>query len=106
MAYGYSLGGYQSLYFASVLDCRILALATRLSIHPHSGKKKIVKKYKMRHKLNIDKNKKIHAFIAYDTNNKQHRKYVIDKVHPRFPNAEVISIPYGGHGIAPHLLKS
>lgn len=106
MAYGYSLGGYQALYFASVLDCRILALAPRLSIHPHSGNKKIVEKYKMRHKLNLDKNTKIQPVIAYDPKNKQDRKYVIDKVLPSFPNAEVISIPYGGHGLAPHLLKS
>lgn len=36
IAYGFSLGAYGALYYTSPVNCRILALSPRLSIHPQS----------------------------------------------------------------------
>src|SRR5699024_2966618 len=49
IAYGHSLGGYLSLYYASNLNCRILSLAPRLSIHPKFGRKSFVNEYPFNH---------------------------------------------------------
>src|SRR5699024_9444744 len=43
IAYGFSLGAYLALYFTSNLNCRILAIAPRISAHPVYGKKGVIK---------------------------------------------------------------
>lgn len=105
MAYGFSLGAYNALYFASLINCRILAFSPRLSIHPKFGRTKIIPKYTMKHNLSLPYNKDIEPIIVYDPKNALDNKYIKGGVLPFFPNAKLIKIPYGGHGIAPHLLK-
>lgn len=105
MAYGFSLGAYHTLYFASLLDCRILAISPRLSIHPIYGRKKIIPNYKMKHKVTLSKNKNIAPIIVYDPQNALDKYYIEEGILPRFPNAILIKIPYGGHGLAPQMLQ-
>ncbi len=105
MAYGFSLGAYNALYFASILNCRILALAPRLSIHPIYGRTKIIPSFKMEHELSFPPNDAIAPIIVFDPKNALDNRYVNESVLKSFPNATLVKLPYGGHGIAPHLLK-
>lgn len=105
MAYGFSLGAYNALYFASLLNCRILALSPRLSIHPVYGRTKIIPKFKMKHNLSFPPNDTISPILVYDPKNALDNRYINESVLKSFPKAELVKIPYGGHGIAPHLLK-
>ena len=105
MAYGFSLGAYNALYFASLLHCRILAYSPRLSIHPQFGRTKIIPKFEMKHDLAHPYNDKITPIIVYDPKNDLDHTYIQKSVLKSFPNAKLVKIPYGGHGIAPHLLK-
>jgi len=105
MSYGFSLGAYNALYFASRLDCRILAYSPRLSIHPEFGRVKIIPKFEMKHELIHPYNEDISPVIVYDPQNKLDHKYIQNSVLTSFPQAHIVKIPYGGHGIAPHLLK-
>lgn len=106
MAYGFSLGAYHTLYFATLLDCRVLAISPRLSIHPEFGRTKIIPKYKMHHKLNFEPNDKVEPIIVYDPKNSLDKNYITNGIIPYFSNTKIVNIPYGGHGIAPHLLKT
>lgn len=105
MAYGFSLGAYHTLYFASLLDCRILAISPRLSIHPIYGRTKIIPNYKMEHNIDLPENKNIEPIIVYDPQNALDKYYIEKGVLPQFPNAILIKIPYGGHGLAPQMLQ-
>jgi len=105
MAYGFSLGAYNALYFASLLNCRILAYSPRLSIHPQFGRTKIIPKFEMKHDLTHPYNDEITPIIVYDPKNDLDHTYIQKNVLKSFPNAKLVTIPYGGHGIAPHLLK-
>src|SRR5699024_10437675 len=105
IAYGFSLGAYLALYFTSNLNCRILAIAPRISAHPVYGKKGVIKKEDFNHKLFIDKNRNISPVILFDRRNKMDNKYINEQLKQVFPNGRFIEIPYGGHGMAKHLLN-
>lgn len=105
LAYGFSLGAYNALYFSSLLNCRILSISPRLSIHPKYGRKNIMSKYKMKQNVEMPKNKFIQPIIVFDPKNKLDNKYINEGILPYFPKASLIKVPYGGHGMAPHLLK-
>ncbi|MBS4218960.1 tetratricopeptide repeat protein [Bacillus sp. FJAT-49711] len=104
-AYGFSLGAYAALYYGSVFDCRILALSPRLSIHPKLGKKDVIPNHKFNHSLFPVYNERISPVIVYDPINNLDRTYVQRNTEQSFPNAKLVKIPYGGHGMAPHLLR-
>ncbi|KYG30886.1 tetratricopeptide repeat protein [Alkalihalobacillus trypoxylicola] len=103
-SYGYSLGAYAAIYYTSKLECKILALSPRLSIHSEFGKKNLRGK-RFLHDTHFEKNERIEPIIVYDPKNKQDRKYINEGIKPFFPNACFIESPYSGHGVAPHLLK-
>lgn len=105
IAYGFSLGAYTALYYSSIVDCRILAISPRISIHPIYGKKQVIPKYDFKHKLNLPYNERISPIIVYDPKNKLDNHYTNKEVLKAFPNAQLIKVPYGGHGMAPHLLQ-
>lgn len=105
IAYGHSLGGYTSLYYASNLDCRILSLAPRISVHPLYGSSSIIKKHVFEHHLEHNFNDRIKPIIVYDPKNKMDNTYVKEALLTAYPNAETIELTYGGHGIARHLLR-
>lgn len=105
IAYGHSLGGYTSLYYASNLDCRILSLAPRISAHPVYGSSSIIKKHVFEHHFEHNFNDKIKPIIVYDPKNKMDNTYVKEALLTAYPNAETIELTYGGHGIARHLLR-
>src|SRR5699024_9687470 len=105
MDYGFSLGAYNAQYITSLLHCRILAYSPRSSIHAHLGRTKIIHKYEMKHDLAHPYNDKITPIIVYDPKNDLDHTYIQKSVLKSFPNAKLVKIPYGGHGIAPHLLK-
>ncbi|MFA8439503.1 tetratricopeptide repeat protein [Pueribacillus sp. YX66] len=106
VAYGYSLGGYCALYYGSSIDrCTILSLAPRLSIHPRYGKPEEIEKFKFKHSLKLPSNLSVNPIIAYDPKQKMDNTFVKEEIVQAFPNAELVEIPYGGHGIAPHLLR-
>ena len=105
MAYGFSLGAYHTLYFASLLDCRILSISPRLSIHPEFGRTKVIPKHKMEHNISLPTNKNISPIIVYDPKNALDKNYIENGVLSSFPNAKLVTIPYVGHGLAPQLLK-
>lgn len=103
MCYGFSLGAYQALYHASHLNCRILAISPRLSIHPKYGKPKVAAKHPLKHELEFTKNEKIEPVIFYDPKNTIDRRFMDNGIRPYFPNAKIIKMPYAGHMIAPYL---
>lgn len=103
MSYGFSLGAYNSLYFASLLNCRILAISPRLSIHPIYGRTKIIPKYDFKQNISLPNNESISPIIVFDPKNKLDNRYVHKEVIKAFPNSILIKVPYAGHGVAPHL---
>jgi len=105
IAYGYSLGAYTALYFASIINCRILAISPRLSIHPIYGRENIIPKYDFKHNISFKYNPKISPIIVYDPKNIIDNTYVQEEVLQSFPNAKLVKVPYGGHGMAPHLSR-
>src|SRR5699024_11586427 len=50
-------------------------------------------------------NKDISHIIVYDPKNELDNTYINRGIIPYFPKSVLIKVPYGGHGIAPHLLK-
>lgn len=106
VAYGFSLGAYNTLYFASLLECRILAISPRLSIHPIYGRTKIIPKYEFNQNISLPYNKNIAPIIVFDPKNNLDNRYVYEEVLSAFPNAKLIKTPYAGHGVAPHLSKT
>src|SRR5699024_8430706 len=103
MSYGFSLGAYNTLYFASRLNCRILALAPRLSIHPTFGKTKVIPKHTFNQELQFKLNKDIAPIIVYDSKNPLDNRFINEGVIPYFTNAQLIKLNYSGHGVAPYL---
>lgn len=103
-AYGYSLGAYSVIYYTSRLDCKILALSPRLSIHPDFGKEEQKGKGFL-HEKSFKQNNRIEPIIVFDPKNKLDKKFINDGIKPYFPNAHFIELPYSGHGMAPHLLN-
>lgn len=103
MAYGFSLGAYNALHFASLLDCRILAFSPRLSIHPIYGRTKIIPKFEMKQDLTQPDNDRISPIIVYDPKNKLDHRYIHEHLLKAFPRTRLIKHPYGGHGVVPHL---
>src|SRR5699024_8710877 len=95
IAYGFSLGAYSALYYTSLLNCRILSLAPRLSIHPRYGRKNYISKYEFKHNLSIGYNDSISHVIVYDPKNKIDNNFVTREVMESFPNAHLVKIPYG-----------
>src|SRR5699024_1992289 len=85
IAYGHSLGGYLSLYYASNLNCRILSLAPRLSIHPKFGRKSFVNEYPFNHNESNNYNDKISPIVVYDPKSPVDNKYVNEEVLKKFP---------------------
>lgn len=105
IAYGYSLGAYAALYYASNVYCRILAISPRLSIHPKYGKRNLKKEYTFLHNTTNNFNEKISPIIVYDPKNKLDHRYVQKELLKSFPNSKLVEVKYGGHGMAPHLLQ-
>lgn len=105
IAYGFSLGGYAALYYASNLNCRILAISPRLSIHPEYGRRAFQGRHKFLHNLSHNYNERISPIIVFDPKNKVDNTYVQGELVQSFPKLHLVEIPYGGHGMAPHLLK-
>lgn len=104
IAYGHSLGAYSALYFGSTINCRILAMAPRISIHPTYGRN-IESKYTFKHNLKHTFNDQIYPIIVYDPKSPLDNTYIEEEVLRAFPNSELVKLPYGGHGIARHLLR-
>lgn len=105
VAYGYSLGGYTSLYYGSSINCTILSLAPRLSIHPVYGKSEEKSEAKFKHSLSLPYNSTIAPIVVYDPKQKLDNRFVVEEVLKAYPNSVPVKLPYGGHGIAPHLLR-
>lgn len=103
-AYGFSLGGYTSLYYASALKCDILALSPRLSAHPIFGKGKYPKEL-FTHGLNFPYNEEISPVIVYDPKDRRDNRFIEENIKPAFPHARYIKTDYSGHATAPYLLK-
>src|SRR5699024_11080751 len=69
------------------------------------GKKNVRGKHKFVHNQYNTYNDKISPIIIYDSKNALDNTYVHDELLEAFPNASLIDVNYGGHGMAPHLLK-
>lgn len=100
IAYGFSLGGYSALYYGSSLNCDILALSPRNSIHPVYGSKK-EKFNEFNHYLNQKMNDNITPVIAYDPKNKIDKNYIQNELKRAYPNGVFLGFPFVGHRIAP-----
>lgn len=105
IAYGYSLGAYSAFYYTSNFDCRILAISPRQPIHPKYGDPKEIPKFEFKHELTQPYNGVISPIIAYDPKNKLDSAYVKKQLKQTYPNAKLVDLPYGGHGMARHLLR-
>lgn len=105
ISYGFSLGAYCAIYYTGVLDCTILALAPRLSVHPVYGRAVEKGKMPFHHNLQLKKCPDVRPIIVYDPKDKLDRPFVNNEVLKAYPNAHLVKIPYGGHSMAPHLLR-
>lgn len=105
VAYGFSLGAYNALYYASLINCRILSISPRLSIHPKHGRKNIMSKHEFKDNESLPYNEEATPVVVYDPKNKIDNAYIQNEVLKQYPNTILIEINYGGHGMAPHLLK-
>lgn len=103
IAYGASLGAYQALYYTSALNCRVLSLSPRLSVHPKYGKEDVIAKETFRHTFEIPTNAKISPIILFDPKNKMDRKFMNQGLKQSFPNGRFVEFPYGGHKMTTHL---
>lgn len=105
ISYGFSLGAYMVIYYTGALDCTILSLAPRLSIHPVYGKKREIGKEPFHHHLRLRENEYVKPIIVYDPKDKIDYPFIKHEVLQAYPNAHLVKIPYGGHSMAPHLLR-
>lgn len=105
IAYGFSLGAYAALYYTASLECRILALAPRLSIHPVYGRKHLIGVSPFFHDLKLRRNSNIKPIIVYDPKNKIDYNFIHNEAVKAYPKASLVKVPYGGHSMAPHLLR-
>lgn len=106
VAYGYSLGAYNALYYASLINCRIYSMSPRLSIHPIYGRASKIGKYQFKDNLSLPYNNEIAPIVVYDPKNKVDKRYIQNEVLKQFPKTKVIEISYGGHAMAHHLLRT
>ncbi|WP_054705557.1 hypothetical protein [Bacillus sp. JCM 19041] len=104
LAYGFSLGGYTSLYYASALNCEILALSPRISAHPIFGKGEYPRE-SFTHELTFPYNEDISPVIVYDPKDKRDNRFIEENIKRAFPRARYIRTNYSGHATAPYLLK-
>src|SRR5699024_4002225 len=51
----------------------------------------------------LPENKNISPIIVYDPKNVLDNNYINNEVRKRYPNANIVEIPYGGHGTATYL---
>ncbi|CAM3955057.1 tetratricopeptide repeat protein [Mesobacillus thioparans] len=100
LAYGFSLGGYTSLYFASSLNCEILSLSPRNSAHPVYGSKKNMA---FNHDLSHPINSAISPVIVYDPKDRTDQKYIESELRVSYPNAVFYECRFAGHRTAPYL---
>src|SRR5699024_3912185 len=105
VAYGFSLGACSALYYSSLINCRILSIAPRLSIHPIYDRKNYISKYKFLDNKSLPYNSKISPIVVYDPKNKVDNNYIKSEIVRQYPNTILIEVKYGGHGMAPHLLR-
>lgn len=105
ISYGFSLGAYSALYYTGNLDCQILALSPRLSIHPIYGKKSLIGKIPFYDNLRLSRNEDISPIIVYDPKNTMDNAYVNNEVLIAYPDAQLVKIPYTGHRMGPNLLQ-
>lgn len=106
VAYGYSLGAYNTLYYASLINCRIYSLAPRLSIHPVYGRSHIIPKHRFEDNESLPYNDMISPIVVYDPKNKIDKRYIQNEVLTQLPKSIIIEIKYGGHAMAHHLLRT
>lgn len=105
ISYGFSLGAYSVIYYTGALDCTILSLAPRLSIHPVYGKKAEIGETPFHHNLSLRKNEHVKPIIVYDPKDKIDYLFIKNEVLKAYPQAHLVKIPYGGHSMGPHLLR-
>lgn len=105
ISYGFSLGAYCAIYYTGVLNCTILALAPRLSVHPVYGRDAEKGKMPFHHNLHLVKCPDVRPIIVYDPKDKLDHPFVHNEVLKAYPNAHLVRIHYGGHSMAPHLLR-
>lgn len=104
IAYGFSLGAYAILYYASRIDCEIFAIAPRIPAHPIYGTK-VKNKVSFNHDLHLKFNDKIKPVIAYDPYNKIDDKYFKNEIITNFPNLNLIKSNYAGHKVAQYYVQ-
>lgn len=101
VAYGFSLGGYSSLYYGASIGCDILSLSPRNSAHPIYGKLPDEEfNHTLSHKVNVN----LSPVIAYDPKNSMDKRYIENDLKDSYPNAIFLKFPYVGHRIAPFFL--
>ena len=104
IAYGFSLGAYAALYYASRIDCEILAIASRVPAHPVYGTK-LEDKLSFNHAMDLRFNDKVAPVIIYDTKNRIDHRYFTEQIQPNFPNLKLIKCDYAGHRVSQHLVQ-
>ncbi|AZU64001.1 tetratricopeptide repeat protein [Neobacillus mesonae] len=101
VAYGFSLGGYTSLYYGSAINCEILSLSPRNSVHPVYGNPQKMDK-KFMHDLSHPYNPKISPIIIFDPKDSMDKRYIEKELKTSYPNAVFYEVPYAGHRTAPY----
>src|SRR5699024_1855727 len=58
-----------------------------------------------KHNIQMNYNENLRPIIVYDPKNNRDQNYVEKDIITSYPNAHLIQIPYGGHGMVKHLQR-
>lgn len=96
--YGGSGGGYAALYYSIGKNAIPIVFSPRVRIDPCTGLLEKDNHVNFQHKYLDELISENKAFVFYDPHTIPDRKFVEHRVVPAFPNAELITIPFSGHG--------
>lgn len=98
IAYGSSLGAYAALYYGRDLDCEVVAPSPRVSVHPVYGDKAWQDRVAFEHqRFDPAQLPRCRATLFYDPHEPLDRRFVEGDLHPQFPGAQLVKVPFSGH---------
>lgn len=106
--YGSSLGGYCSLYYAGAVNGTVIAAAPRNPLHPilqELEKTKIEKLYIHDEITNVPLTSK-EVYVLIDPKVRKDVIFFEKCVKPAYPNLILLEVPYSGHAVLYHLIKT
>jgi hypothetical protein len=98
IGYGSSLGAYCALYFCATLDCDVVAISPRISVHPRFGVSHWQAKIAFKHlALALLPPPVCRAMIVFDPKDPMDRRFMDGEILPYFSEAHELRAEYSGH---------